>query len=103
MVKHFKFNVSTIIKYILEKNYANAMSSIKAVVVLHNYLLRHLPPSSQDIDMAREEEANVVRSQSAAMRGSGTQLGNMYRERLAEHFFTNGQVDFQWEQAFRTK
>jgi len=35
-------------------------------------------------------------------RGPGTQLGRLYHERLADYFFDQGQVSFQWEQTFCT-
>lgn len=86
------------------QNYSNAVSTAKAIVVLHNYLLCNVPTMpSREVDVAREEEAAVRRPQSAAVRGAGTGVGNLYRERLAEYFFTRGQVDFQWEQTFRTQ
>lgn len=86
------------------QNYSNAVSTTKAIVVLHNYLLRHVPAmSTREVEVAREEELTIPRQQSAAVRGAGTGVGNLYRERLAEYFFTRGQVEFQWEQAFRTQ
>jgi len=70
---------------------------------LHNYTLRHQPASSIEVEQVVAECQGQHQDGIEAPRGRGTQLGRLYRERLAEYFYTEGQVPFQWQQAFRTQ
>jgi len=66
-------------------------------------MLRYHAPTRLEIDQTEEDEREVQRSQGTAVRGSGTQFGRVYRQRLADYFFERGQVPFQWNETFRTE
>jgi hypothetical protein len=86
----------------IAQKYDNAVLTVQACVALHNFLIDQQQPTEHEVEHARVEQEQPGMQRPAGVRGQGTALGRVYRERMAEFFFGEGQVDFQWEQAFGT-
>ncbi len=84
------------------QSYPNAVKTIKACTVFHNFLLTKDP-----VPRISEEEDGAITSalsdlQAAGPVARGTHHGRLLREKLADFFMNDGQVDFQWSKAFAT-
>ncbi len=85
------------------QSYPNAIKTVKACVMLHNFMLSRSTP--QSVQAAVDEEGlnsglTSIGSTGAVVRG--THHARLLRDRLADHFMTTGQVSFQWQNAFGT-
>jgi hypothetical protein len=88
------------------QNYGNACKTVQACVVLHNFLCQH---SAAKEAVAEEAEVPEL-PEGGAMQPLENLIGNrqgtgsarIYRDKLADYFFDEGQVPFQWHCTFRT-
>ena len=89
---------------ILQK-YENACATIKAVCVLHNFLLINQDIIIADSNIRNNTNAETFGNPIASNVGNraGTLDARRQRDVMADYFFSGeGQLDFQWEQAFGT-
>ena len=89
---------------ILQK-YENACATIKAVCVLHNFLLTDKDITAADSNIRNNTNAETFGNPIASNVGNraGTLDARRQRDVMAEYFYSDeGQLDFQWEQAFGT-
>jgi hypothetical protein len=84
----------------IAQKYGNAVLTVEAVVALHNFLIDQQCPSECEVDRARQEQPPGAHR--PGVPGQGTAPGRVYRERMSEFFFDEGQVPFQWERTFGT-
>jgi hypothetical protein len=91
-----------ILRVPIAQKYENAVLTVQVVIALHNFLIDQQQPTEREVERARVEQEQPVTQRPAGVRGAGTAMGRVYRERMAEYFFDEGQVDFQWEQTFGT-
>jgi hypothetical protein len=91
-----------ILRVPIAQKYENAVLTVQAVVALHNFLIDQQQPTEREVEHARVEQEQEGAQRPAGVHGHGTALGRAYRERMAEYFFEDGQVPFQWEQTFGT-
>jgi hypothetical protein len=93
-----------ILRVPIMQKYENAVRTVKAVVALHNFLIDQQRPSEREVERARQDQQQQQHpgAQRLGLPGQGTALGRAFRQRMAEFFFVDGQVHFQWEQTFGT-
>jgi len=66
-----------ILRVPITQNYQHAVSTVKAVVVLHNLMLKHHPPTNIEADQTQDMEQDAARPLAPAVRGGGTQFGRL--------------------------
>lgn len=81
-----------------DQNYVSCVTSIKAIVVLYNFLMRDQRILSGNLtdEECGQMPVNVGRN----FNGAGTFNARILRDRVADYFLNEGQVSFQWEKHF---
>ena len=88
----------------MEQSYKNSVTTVKAITVLHNILVKKIPvaPISEPRESGSSNECGLAPIHvGARYNNAGTMSAKAMREKMAEYFYSgNGQVDFQWEKTF---
>ncbi len=82
------------------QDYDNAVKTVQAAVVLHNFLLDKTPVNQLPVEQAQNdvsEESQLVSLANQAGNRSGSNSARAERDRLATWFVTEGAVDWQWD------
>jgi hypothetical protein len=85
----------------IRQNYQNAIKTVQAAVVLHNYILKECGLTVPPVEYSGKSFMDSLPMQ--AGNRTGTSNARAQRDRLAKHFSEEGAVGFQWEQTFRKK
>ena len=89
----------------IDQHYENAVKSVKAITVLHNFLRERSLQNGEKIsdskcsDVFIESKMDSI-SSGKQFNGSGTAGAKAMRDHLAEYFYDKGQVKFQWSRTF---
>ncbi len=81
------------------QNYDNARKTVQACTVLHNMLMEREGSSYGDVTAKEMGLMPALEHQDGV---HNTETARAQRDTLAEFFMTNGAVDFQWHQCFKT-
>lgn len=79
-----------------------SLKIIKAIICLHNFILRVDPQRQKIINLSNTQEAyeNCFEDIPSSMEMQNVSGANLDRENFARYFLTSGAVGFQWDKAF---
>ncbi len=91
----------------MDQSYENCVKSVKAIVVLHNFLTEN-SKTYQNMNETDSGKKNLSGLDSISTNGrqfnaSGSKEAKDIRNNLADYFFDKGAVPFQWERTFGKK
>ena len=89
----------------LLQSYTNAVKTVQAACVLHNFLLQNyaVPPVEAEINRDRTEFEETSAAIQKFQGSTDLVDAQSQRRRMAEFFFTHGQKGFQWRNTFKLR
>ena len=89
----------------MDQHYDNAVKSVKAITVLHNFLRERSIQTGERISDSKKSDVIINSAMTSVASGkqfnrSGNVKAKAMRDNLADYFYDKGQVEFQWTRTF---